>query len=319
LQLPPEIREKIEEMARAAGPAAVKRAAAEISETYRARTRAAAWTPARLAAYMATRMPATYAAAEMVLGEWRRRLPGREICSILDVGAGTGAVSLAARRHFPGALCTLVERDPHMAAIARELMPAIEILHGDFARLESFPEHDLVIAAYAIGEEPGPDVIPRLWQAARWGLIVIEPGTPAGFALVREIRGRILAAGGRMVAPCPAEGPCPMPDGDWCHFAARVERTALHRRLKDASLSYEDEKFSYAALAREPAPQAASRIIRRPAHHPGLIVLDTCTPHGLETVRAVRRDPEAFRAARRAIWGGEWAADRAPERLNPER
>ena len=308
MQLPPQIREKIAEMTEAAGLAAVKLAAAEISEMYRTRARPAAWTPARLAAYVATRMPATYAAAEMVLGEWRRRLPGREISSVLDIGAGTGAVSLAARRHFPRAHCTLVERDPHMASTARELMPGIEVLRGDFARLGSFPEHDLVIAAYAIGEELGMDVILRLWQAARFGLIIIEPGTPAGFALVREIRGRLVSAGGHMVAPCPAAGPCPMPDGDWCHFAARVERTALHRRLKNARLSYEDEKVSYIALARDPAAPATSRIIRRPVHHPGLIVLETCTPRGVVTVRAVKRHPEDFRAARRAAWGDEWGA-----------
>ena len=107
-----------------------------------------------------------------------------------------------------------------------------------------------------------------------------------------------------MAAPCPAATPCPLAAPDWCHFAARVERSSMHRRVKDAELGYEDEKFSYIAMAREPVDLAASRIIRRPRQQPGLIELETCVPGGVRTVRAARRDREAFRAARKASWGG---------------
>jgi ribosomal protein RSM22 (predicted rRNA methylase) len=48
---------------------------------------------------------------------------------------------------------------------------------------------------------------------------------------------------------------------------------------------------------------AAARIVGRPRHHPGLIELDTCTPEGLTTVRAGKRDRDRFRAARHAEWG----------------
>lgn len=90
---------------------------------------------------------------------------------------------------------------------------------------------------------------------------------------------------------------------DWCHFAARVDRSSLHRRLKDARLNYEDEKFSYVALLREAAGRPEGRIIRHPQHHPGLIVLETCTPRGLATRRVTKRDKEEFRWARKAAWG----------------
>jgi ribosomal protein RSM22 (predicted rRNA methylase) len=90
---------------------------------------------------------------------------------------------------------------------------------------------------------------------------------------------------------------------DWCHFAARVNRTSLHRRLKDAELSYEDEKFSYVALGREPMTTVPARLIRRPRHQPGLITLEACTPNGLETARVSKRERERFRAARHAAWG----------------
>ena len=34
-----------------------------------------------------------------------------------------------------------------------------------------------------------------------------------------------------------------MKDGNWCHFAKRLERSQIHMAAKDALLGYEDEKF----------------------------------------------------------------------------
>ena len=100
--------------------------------------------------------------------------------------------------------------------------------------------------------------------------------------------------------------PCPLAAPDWCHFAARVERSSLHRRIKEGALGYEDEKYSYVALTRDPVLPAASRVLRRPVHHPGLIELQLCTPDGIAPLRVTKRDREAFRAARKADWGGRY-------------
>jgi ribosomal protein RSM22 (predicted rRNA methylase) len=154
--------------------------------------------------------------------------------------------------------------------------------------------------------EFGAPLAARLWQAARVALVLLEPGTPRGFALIRQVRDHLLAAGARMVAPCPAETACPMVDPDWCHFAARVERSSIHRRVKDAELGYEDEKYSYVALAREAVVLPAGRVVRHPQQRPGLIVLETCTAGGLRTERVTKRDRGAFRAARKRSWGDDW-------------
>ena len=298
------VREVVEERAEAIGFAALKRAARALSCGYREgpSTVLAGLAPEeRAAAYLATRMPATYAAAFAVLRELRHC----PVASILDIGAGAGGAALAALSWFPQLdLITLVERDAALTDAASEFLPGAKILRQNFLRMEAFPAHDLVIAAYALGEAPPSNIVSRLWQAARVAFVLIEPGTPRGFALVRDARSQLLAAGAHMLAPCPGGGACPIVDPDWCHFAARVERSSLHRRLKEAELSYEDEKFSYVAVSREPAAPASARIIRRPRHQPGLIVLETCTPRGIETVRVGRRDRDSFRAARHAVWGG---------------
>jgi ribosomal protein RSM22 (predicted rRNA methylase) len=146
----------------------------------------------------------------------------------------------------------------------------------------------------------------RMYAAARLAFVLIEPGSASGFGLVRIVRARLLEAGAAMLAPCPAAGPCPMRDPDWCDFACRVERTALHRRVKEAALNYEDEKFSYVALGKQPAALPEGRIIRRPQHAPGLIQLEVCRGANIESVRATRRDRDTFRAARKSSWGDPW-------------
>src|SRR5262245_14995631 len=97
VQLPPEIRRAIDEHADSVGFAALKSAAAALSEAYRTTGRAPRLGDAeRVAAYLVTRMPATYAATYSAL----RELPGLAAGGVLDVGGGTGAASLAARQFY---------------------------------------------------------------------------------------------------------------------------------------------------------------------------------------------------------------------------
>ena len=302
MQLPRHVREAIEQRTGEVGFAALQRAASAMSEAYRTGVAPPRIDAAeRTAAYLATRMPATYAAARAVLRETHRLLRGREISSVLDIGAGAGAAALAALEEYGAAAVTLVDRDRALLSAARQWLPQARVLVEAVTRTSTLEPHDLVILAYSAGEMATP--LARLWQAARVALILIEPGTPRGFAVIRAARSELLASGAHMLAPCPAEGACPVIDPDWCHFAARVERSSLHRRIKDAGLGYEDEKYSYVTLAREPVAPAASRIVGRPHHHPGLIELETCTPGGLTTVRVSKRERDRFRAARHAEWG----------------
>jgi len=79
-------------------------------------------TALRVAAYAATRLPATFAASAAALTQARLRRPDWRPQSLLDVGAGTGAALWAARAVWPGlTYATLLERDPQMIALGRRL------------------------------------------------------------------------------------------------------------------------------------------------------------------------------------------------------
>ncbi len=259
-------------------------------------------------AYLATRMPATYAVAVTVLSEIADHIP--EVKSILDLGAGTGAASLAAQKVFGEETAfTLVDGDSAFFAEAKQLFAGSTFIQTDLPNKNDFPESDLVIASYTLGELPEAgrkQVLERAWAASRLGIAIIEPGTTKGWENVLAVRSQLLSLGAHLVSPCPHSRECPMMKPDWCHFSQRVERSALHRKLKQGTMGYEDEKYSFVAFSRLPLATAQGRIVRRPVYHPGLVELEVCQVESIEKVRVTKKDKAQYRVARNVHWGSAW-------------
>lgn len=146
------------------------------------------------------------------------------------------------------------------------------------------PEADLVTVSYVLKELTEADravVVDAAARAATGAVVIIEPGTPDGYARVIEARDRLIAAGFQVAAPCPHSAACPIvPGTDWCHFSARVARSSLHRQVKGGSLAYEDEKFAYVAATRFDPTPAEARVIRKPQTRKGQVLLDLCESKG---------------------------------------
>ena len=268
-----------------------------------------------VAAYAASRLPATYAAVYAALSQVQEQLPDWQPETFLDIGAGPGTAMWPATEMWPTLQrITLLDRDENMIALGKKLaryspMPAIKKAAwqvADLTKTWSLSPHHLVIAAYVLGwltEEDRAKLIQKLWQITNGALVIIEPGTPAGFLRIKEAREQLLAAGAKTIAPCPHNNPCPMSGGDWCHFAQRVARSRLHRQVKGGDLSYEDEKFSYLGMSTMQAEPIAGRIIRHPHIQKGAVQFEVCAPEGLRSTVVTRKDREAFRKARQLRWG----------------
>jgi ribosomal protein RSM22 (predicted rRNA methylase) len=156
--------------------------------------------------------------------------------------------------------------------------------------------------SYVLGELV-EQTVGRLWEQAADTIAFVEPGTPAGHRRILAARAAVIAAGGFTVAPCPHDLPCPLPDEDWCHFGVRLPRSKLHRRAKGVELGYEDEKYSYAVLSREPVRKAAARIIRQPQLRSGHVNLVTSEPAGIRQRTVSRKQGALYKNARDAAWG----------------
>jgi ribosomal protein RSM22 (predicted rRNA methylase) len=261
-------------------------------------------TAQQVAAYLAYRAPATYAAAAAVFRQVALQRPDWAPRSLLDAGAGPGVAAWAAREAWPSlARLTLLEVEPEMVAAGRELLPEADWVQADVAAARG--PADLVLASYVLGELDDPAAAAaRLWEQAADTLALVEPGTPEGYRRVLAARAAVLHAGGHTVAPCPHDLPCPLPEDDWCHFAVRLPRSKLHRRAKGVELGYEDEKFSYAVLSRERVAPATARIIRAPQSRSGHVNLVLSEADGSVRVRTVaKREGPAYRQARKAAWG----------------
>ncbi len=183
---------------------------------------------------------------------------------MIDIGGGTGAATWAAAQAFPDlTTATVLDGSADALAtgqrIARHGPPAVASATWSRTMLRAdtvLPQADLAIVSYVLGElaDALQGSVVDAAATASPTVLVIEPGTPRGYAAVLAARARLTTAGWHVLAPCPQDGPCPIASrDDWCHFSVRLDRSALHRRLKGGRLGHEDEKFSYVVATRDPA------------------------------------------------------------------
>ncbi|MGA5097672.1 small ribosomal subunit Rsm22 family protein [Streptomyces lavendulocolor] len=272
-----------------------------------------------VAAYAAYRMPATFEAVRAALDALRDAAPDWAPATHTDLGGGTGAASWAVAEAWDSAArTTVLDWAEPALALGRELAAASGIAALEGAtwqrsrisaalRIEST---DLVTVSYVLNELTEQDRTAVVTEAARAAraVVIVEPGTPDGYARVIAARDLLIAAGMTVAAPCPHSGTCPMEPGtDWCHFAARVSRSSLHRQVKGGSLAYEDEKFAYVAATRFPVTPAPARVVRRPQIRKGQVLLELCTEgDGLRRETVTKRHGTLYKAARDVAWGDEW-------------
>jgi ribosomal protein RSM22 (predicted rRNA methylase) len=284
--------------------------AEKMSAAYRAGgTSHAITTPLDAAAYATARMPATYAAIAAAFEKLAQALPDFAPASLLDVGAGTGAASWAAVTAWPDIAVTMLDHNPALRALARKLadngpLAQAEILSGDLG-VEK-PGADLVVAGYVLaelGEARAATVALDLWQSAAQVLVLVEPGTPQGFARIRAARAALIEAGGTIAAPCTHDNVCPMAGDDWCHFSQRLPRSRDHMLLKGANVPFEDERYAYVAVTRTPVPHDAARILAPPLETKPGLTFKLCDANGLRAQFVAARDKDEYRRVRKLGWG----------------
>jgi ribosomal protein RSM22 (predicted rRNA methylase) len=209
--------------------------------------------------------------------------------------------------------------------------------------LAGWPEgvYDLVVGSYVFSEMNAgdwPATLVSLWdQVAAGGvLVIVEPGTPVTWDVVRQLRTLILSQTHpeqlfepHILAPCPHSFSCPMVGtSDWCHYSQRVERMALTKGTKlGSSINWEDEKFAYLAVVKQPVLHRFAsptqrrwvtpllpyqphyrRLVKATLRRGSHVILDACVPTGkLERVVIPKSQGSAlYKAARSAKWGDKW-------------
>ena len=215
--------------------------------------------------------------------------------SVLDLGAGTGAVGEALR----GLL-----RHGHRLIEVDRVARGGTTRAADVTRVETLAAFggpfDLVIAAHVLNElyldeqEPAARALRlarlvRVWSEELLGgqgtLVLIEPALRETSRVLLGVRDHLLASGLSIVAPCFFTGPCPalLRERDWCHDSAP---DAAGRRID----------FSY-LVVRATGPAAAAnrfRVVSDPLPEKGRLRLFGCGGDGRHAL--VRLDRHASAA-----------------------
>jgi ribosomal protein RSM22 (predicted rRNA methylase) len=318
MELPPLLRQNVDRALSGVGVADLAVAAAALSQRYRDEHSGEGphvRSERDALAYIAVRLPATYAAVRASFAALAEQRPDFAPQTVLDVGAGPGTAVWAAADCWPDiAEALLLEASSIFRSCGEALargaeLPRLSWRVADIAAgaIDS-PPRDVVSLAYVLNElAPAvrESVLHRLWDVTADTLVIVEPGTPAGWERILAARRQLIEAGGHVLAPCPHASACPLEGPDWCHFAERVARSRLHRLAKEAEVPWEDEKFSYVALSRRPAAApGTARVIARPRKGSGRTTLKLCRPDGSAGEELFsRRHGSAFKRAWRSEWG----------------
>ncbi|MBA3411165.1 MAG: rRNA methyltransferase [Geodermatophilaceae bacterium] len=303
------------------------KAAERLSIRYRADHAAAQpilSSPLDAAAYLTTRMSATYAAARQVFGRLAEAHPDFRPRTMLDLGAGTGACTWAAADAFPSLESShLVDRSGSALAAALRMLQNSDLRVTHAAdRLPrtgagtATERTDLAVCGFLLGELDPADQAAVICEMCRTASVVavIEPGTTAGYRRILQARSNLIEAGRHVLAPCPHEVACPLePTQDWCHFAVRLTRSIRHRQVKGGERGYEDEKYAYVVTATEAPAGRTGRILRHPQIRTGHVRMTFCdTDPGIEDMTVSKRHGADYRAARHAHWGDSWPPSSSP-------
>jgi ribosomal protein RSM22 (predicted rRNA methylase) len=295
----------------------------------------------QLLGYAALILPATYAQLRGALAAAAARVPGWSPATMLDLGSGPGAALWAAAAQWPTLRAmTAWEREPAAIALGRELARGSESRAIREARWERVDlrtigdrrpttddrrprnrgtmdyglrttdygpgSFDLVILGHVLNEldpDVRVDVVDAAWRLAGGMLLIVEPGTPDGFAVVRVARDALLADRAHTIAPCAHDRPCPL-ERDWCHFPQRLKRPDFQRRARSAPSEWEDAKFAYAAMARfGPEAPIWGRVIREPTSNKAYAEAKISSREGVARYRGLKRHRDAFRLVKDLDWG----------------
>ena len=262
-------------------------------------------------AYALTRMPATYGAIYTALSKAIEN-NSFNIDTVFDIGGGTGSGTWAVYERLGNKNFYCFEREDAMLNIGKKLMSWQDYLSNinwkkfDIIKDNFDKKCDLSIISYMINELPKGDVkatIDKIWDATNEIMLIVEPGTPAAFENIKDIRHYLIERGAYIVAPCTHQKECEIENNDWCAFSCRVQRAKLHRMLKDGDAPFEDEKFSYIAFSKKPVNCVEARILRHPIINKGYSEFKVCTPDGIKNIKLSKKDGEKYKLSKKKSAG----------------
>lgn len=282
-------------------------------------------------AYSIARMPATYGAVKEASIQMLDLVKLNNIVSLIDVGAGTGAATLALveslQEYTQIEKITCLEREDAMIQVGKSLCEEasnetikkanwvkFDINHGvinqakDDEKNNKNLQADIVVTSYMLNEFSDDNVlgvVDKLWDMTTKVLLIVDPGTPKDHKRLIMIKNYLAQKGGTILAPCTCDTGCALNENDWCHFTCRIERTKLQKQVKQGDVPYEDEKFTYLVVLKENInfDRNLSRVIRHPIIRANMVEVKLCQNGEIVNKIYTKKDKELYKQAKKAKVG----------------
>lgn len=263
-------------------------------------------------AYAISRMPATYEAVYNSL-KHSIEIYNPNIKTMADIGAGTGAGAIAVNEILDIEEIECFEREDAMRKIGKKIFDNYYNISEksnwnkfDICKDEIAKKYDLVVVSYMLNEisnDKKDIVVEKLWRICNKMLLIVEPGTMQGYNNMINAKKKLIEKGGKIVAPC-ISNECKLQKNDWCNFSCRVQRTKIHKELKEGNVPYEDEKYIYIAATKDEINNTdKKRILRHPMIYSGFVKLKVCDKNEIKEITITKKDKEKFKVARKSIAG----------------
>lgn len=309
MQLPMNLQEKINSLYSRLPKKKLTETRAELTKKYKEQTGASKSlinSKEDSLVYSISRMPATFSVIFSLVENLLEQGYLSDVKSVADIGSGTGAGYFALKEIFEDAEFELFERDKFMIDTFKELAGEnISVSKFDLIKDNFDSNADLIMLSYVLSELTESDrllALKKILPNTNGKLLLIDTGTPEVYKEYMKIKDFVQELGYSVVAPCLSKK-CTLIN-DYCQFYARVERSALHKQIKDATLSYEDEKYFYLLIQKDDVKTNKSRVLRRPRFAPNMIEHTLCTAEGVVKKVYTKKDKEQFKKAKKTDING---------------
>ena len=230
--------------------------------------------PEQAIASVTFRLYPHYAMTKRVLSESSSLLPNFQPKRVLDFGTGCGSAAAASWDVFGKSLdwFHLIDASKTMREVSESLLKEmVSYEEGDDTEkkvdlssprittsahmsTDSDSAFDLCLSSFTMAELPdSPSILAAaalMYEKLRPGglMVVLEPGTPDGFANIRMIRNMLLDCcpegedACQIIAPCTHNGPCPMERNYGNRRERRATSTASKSKVNESDSDEEDEE-----------------------------------------------------------------------------
>lgn len=271
-------------------------------------------------AYLALRVPATYAQISSALLQIKEILPNFTPKTLLDLGCGPGVGMWAVKELFPSveqANCLDENQDILSLGeiIQKKAYPSFSVSWKRTSlssNKNTLPSADLVIIASVLNELTLPEInhlISELQKMTNSVIVILEPGNSRGCKIIEDIT-RKMHKERQILAPY-VHSSFVESSNYWIHFSQRFKRPEFLRQLRQdmrestqMASDWEETKYAYVAFGetvkREPA---WGRCIGNIKKYKGYIEVPLLTENSIQIIKILKRHKIEYDFAKKLTWG----------------